>query len=78
VCCLLNNYPFAEGNFGDFQGASEVPVWGATLIELATQKIAKIPTARRVAVKMARRLRCCSVTYRHGYAPSQRLGGGSF
>jgi hypothetical protein len=35
-------------------------------------------TARRVAMKMARRQRCFSVTYRSSYAPSSRLANGSF
>jgi hypothetical protein len=30
VCWSLNTYTFAEGNFGDFQGASDAPVWGHT------------------------------------------------
>jgi hypothetical protein len=35
-------------------------------------------TARRVALKMGRRLRCSSVTYRFRYAPSSRLADGPF
>src|SRR6516164_6660826 len=34
--------------------------------------------ARRVAMKMGRRLRCSSVTYPFRYAPSSRLVGGPF
>jgi hypothetical protein len=34
--------------------------------------------ARRVALKMGRRLRCSSVTYRFRYAPSSRLADGPF
>ena len=40
----------------------------------------KRPTGpgRRVAMKMGRRPRCSSVTYRFRYAPSSRLAGGPF
>jgi hypothetical protein len=40
----------------------------------------KQPTGRgpEVALKMGRRLRCSSVTYRLRYAPSSRLAGGPF
>jgi hypothetical protein len=40
--------------------------------EGATQKNGQLATARRVAMKMGRRLRCSSVTYRFRYAPSSR------
>ncbi len=37
-----------------------------------------VAAAHRVALKMGRRLRCSSVTYRFRYAPSSRLAGGPF
>jgi len=75
---MVNIYAFAGGNFGVFQGASEAAVSVAILSERATQKNTKIPPARRVAMKMARRLRCSSVTICNDIAPSSRLGGGPF
>jgi hypothetical protein len=38
----------------------------------ATKQPAKRRAAQRVAMKMGRRLRCSSVTYRFRYAPSPR------
>src|SRR5246127_1977577 len=46
--------------------------------ERATRKNSQLAAARRVALKMGRRLRCSSVTYRLRYAPSSRLAGGPF
>jgi hypothetical protein len=52
--------------------------------ERATRKNGQPAAARRVALKMGRRLRCSSVTYRFRYAPSfrqsgsDRLAGGPF
>src|SRR5260370_26400637 len=40
--------------------------------ERATRKNSQPAAARRVALKMGRRLRCSSVTYRFRYAPSRR------
>src|SRR5580692_2145534 len=47
-------------------------------VERATRKNSQLAPARRVAMKMGRRLRCSSVTYRFRYAPSSRLAGGPF
>jgi hypothetical protein len=51
--------------------------------ERATRKNSQLAAAQRVALKMGRRLRCSSVMYRSGYAPSNcqsgsRLAGGPF
>src|SRR6266436_974997 len=62
VSCLLNTFAIAGENFDVFQDAREVAVSVAILSERATRKNAKGPPARRVAMKMARRLRCSSVT----------------
>jgi hypothetical protein len=42
------------------------------------RKNSQLAAARRVALKMGRRLRCSSVTHRLRYAPSSRLAGGPF
>jgi hypothetical protein len=47
-------------------------------VERVTRKNSQLAAARRVALKMGRRLRCSSVTYRLRYAPSSRLAGGPF
>jgi hypothetical protein len=70
--------PIAAKSFGEFQEASEPPVSIAILAERATPKFAERIAARRIELKMARRLRCDSVTGREGHAPSSRLGGGPF
>ena len=44
-------------------------------VERATRKNSQLAAARRVALKMGRRLRCSSVTYRFRYAPSYRQSG---
>ena len=46
--------------------------------ERATRKSSQLAAARRVAMKMGRRPRCSSVTYRSGYAPSSRLPAAHF
>ena len=51
---------------------------GAGRVERATRKNSQLAAARRVALKMGRRLRCSSVTYRFRYAPSSRLADGPF
>jgi len=65
-------------SLGEFQGASEAPVSIATLAEWGTRKFAQRTAARRVELKMVRRLRCVSVAGRKGHARSSRLGGGPF
>jgi hypothetical protein len=72
------------------RNASRSDAGGATSIsrlirkERATRKNRQPAAARRVALKMGRRLRCSSVTYRFRYAPSfrqsgsDRLAGGPF
>jgi hypothetical protein len=44
-------------------------------VERATRENSQLAPARRVAMKMGRRLRCSSVTYRFRYAPSYRQSG---
>jgi hypothetical protein len=51
---------------------------GAGRVERVTRKNSQLAAAHRVALKMGRRLRCSSVTYRFKYAPSSRLAGGPF
>src|ERR1700745_1410876 len=65
---LLNPLGFAAGQLAVFQGASEVPISGSIRAERATRKNRQLAAARRVALKMSRRLRCSSVTYRFRYA----------
>src|SRR2546423_14840668 len=78
VSCFINTCLFAGINFGVFQGASAAAISSWILPKRATRKNAKSDPALRVALKMARRLRCSSVTDLNGYAPSSRLGGGPF
>src|SRR5438552_8292181 len=78
VLCNWYGLPIAARSLGEFQEASEAPVSFAILAERATQKFAQRTAARRVELKMARRLRCVSVTGRKGHAPSSHLGGGPF
>ena len=56
---LCNRYglPIAARSLGEFQEASEEPVSIAILAERATRKFAQRTAARRVELKMARRLR---------------------
>jgi hypothetical protein len=75
---LLNLLCFAAGQLAVFQGASEAPISGSIRAERATRKNSQLAAAQRVALKMGRRLRCSSVTYRFRYAPSSRLAGASF
>jgi len=70
--------PIAAKSFGEIQEASEARVSFAILAEEATWKFAQKIAARRVKLKMTRRLCCASVTGREGHAPSSRLGGGPF
>jgi len=69
---------FAGEQLAVFQGASEVPISEFIRVERATRKNSKLAKARRVAMKMGRRLRCSSVTYQSRYAPSSRLADSPF
>ena len=73
---VSNPYAFAGGNVGGVQ--SEAAVSFAMRPERATQRKAKTHPVRRVAMKMAMRPRCSSLTDPTGYALSSRLGGGPF
>ena len=77
---LCNRYglAIAARSLGEFQEASEAPVSIAILAERATRKSAQRTAARKVELKMARRLRCVSVTGRKGHVSSSRRGGGPF
>jgi hypothetical protein len=68
----------AAGQLAVFRGASEAPISEWIRVERATRKNSQLAAAHRVALKMGRRLRCSSVTYRFRYAPSSRLAGGPF
>jgi hypothetical protein len=71
--------PFAVGQLVVFQGASEAPISEPIRVDpLRRRKNGQPATAQWVAMKMGRRLRCSSVTYRFRYAPSWRLAGGPF
>src|SRR6516225_4351385 len=78
VCRLAYNGDVAAGQLAVFQGASEAPISERIRAERATRKNSQPAAARRVALKMGRRPRCSSVTYRFRYAPSSRLAGGPF
>src|SRR5271166_5653525 len=67
---LAYNGDVAAGQLAVFRGASEAPISGFIRVERATRKNSQLTAARRVALKMGRRLRCSSVTYRLRYAPS--------
>ena len=67
---LAYNGDVAAGQLAVFQGASEAPISGSIGAERATRKNSQLAAAWRVALKMGRRLRCSSVTYRFRYAPS--------
>src|SRR5215469_309917 len=73
---LAYNGDVAAGQLAVFQGGpsrtggNEAPISGFIRVERATQKNSQLAAARRVALKMGRRLRCSSVTYRFRYAPS--------
>src|SRR5882724_8915543 len=75
VCRLAYNDDVAAGQLAVFQGASEAPISESIRVERATRKNSQLAAARRVALKMGRRLRCSSVTYRSRYAPSNRQSG---
>src|SRR6516225_11754747 len=68
----------AAGQLAVFQGASEAPISELIRAERATRKNGQPTAAQRVALKMGRRLRCSSVTYRFRDAPSSRLADGPF
>src|SRR5580692_9676111 len=80
---------FCRRSVGCFSRRSE-PDWRRSAhifvirVERATRKNSQLAPAQRVAMKMGRRLRCSSVTYRFRYAPSirqsgsDRLAGGPF
>jgi hypothetical protein len=72
---LLNPFGFAAGQLAVFQGTSEAPISGSIRAERETRKNSQLAAAQRVALKMGRRPRCSSVTYRFGYAPSYRQSG---
>src|SRR3984893_19448683 len=75
---LAYNGDVAAGQLAVFQGASEAPISGLIRVKRATRKNSQLAAARRVALKMGRRPRCSSGTYRLRYAPSSRLAGGPF
>jgi len=58
---LAYNGDVAAGQLAVFQGASEAPISEFIRVERATQKNGQPAAARRVALKMGRRLRCSSV-----------------
>jgi hypothetical protein len=72
---LAYNGDVAAGQLAVFQGASEAPISEFIRVERATRKNSPPAAARRVALKMGRRLRCSSVTYRSRYVPSYRQSG---
>src|SRR6201984_541672 len=76
VSCPRNNHIFRRRSVGCFSRRSE-PDWRLRRAylesirkERATRKNSQLATAQRIAMKMGRRLRCSSVTYRFRYAPS--------
>ena len=81
---LAYNGDIAAGQLAVFQGGSEAPISEFIRAERATRKNGQLAAARRVALKMGRRLRCSSVTYGFSYVPSNcqsgsdRLAGGPF
>jgi hypothetical protein len=75
---LAYNGDVAAGQLAVFRGASEAPISEWIRVERATRKNSQLAAAHRVELKMGRRLRCSSVTYRFRYAPSSRLAGGPF
>ena len=68
----------ASRSLGEYQEASEAPVSVAIQVERATPKFDQRAAARRVELKMARRLRCFSVAGLNGHALASRLGGKPF
>src|SRR6516162_6660628 len=61
--------PFAAGQLAFFKARATI-ISKSIREERATRKNGQLAAARRVAMKMGRRLRCSSVTYRFRYAPS--------
>jgi len=72
---LAYNGDIAAGQLAVFQGASEAPISGFIRAERATRKNSQPAAAHGVALKMGRRPRCSSGTYRFRYAPSYRQSG---
>jgi hypothetical protein len=68
----------AAGQLAVFQGASEAPISELIRVERATQKNSQLDAAQRVALKMGRRLRCSSVTYRLDMRPPGALPAAHF
>jgi hypothetical protein len=65
VSCPINNMAFAGDQLAVFQGASEAPISEFIRFERATRKNSQLATARRVAMKMGRRLsRGCGIGLR--------------
>src|SRR6202047_3535227 len=60
---------------GPSRTGGKVPISGLIRVKRATRKNSPLAAARRVAMKMGRRLRCSSVTYQFRYAPSYRQSG---
>ena len=76
---LAYNGDVAAGQLAVFQGASEAPISEFIRVDPPRRRKNSQPAAaRRVALKMGRRLRCSSVMYRLRYAPSSRLADGPF
>jgi hypothetical protein len=75
---LAYNGGVAAGQLAVFQGASEAPISGSIRAERATRKNSQLDAARRVALKMGRRLRCSSVTYRLDMRPPRALPAAHF
>ena len=50
-------------------------IWSIAVDPPRRRKNSQLAPAQRVAMKMGRRLRCSSVTYRFRYAPSYRQSG---
>ena len=69
---------FCRGSVGCFSRRERSAHIFVIPVERATRKNSQLAPAQRVAMKMDRRLRCSSVTYRFRYAPSSRLAGGPF
>src|SRR5271165_2909447 len=61
---LAYNGDVVAGQLAVFQGTSEAPISEFIRAERATRKNSQLAVARRVALKMGRRLRCSSVTSR--------------
>jgi len=78
VCQMTDGVVLAPNSFPSFSptGPNAAESGEAQKYPVGTRET--IAAARRVALKMGRRLRCSSVTYRLRYAPSSRLAGGPF